>query len=130
MKVNNTIIAIDYGTKKSGLAYSVESFAFAYRTVLTKELIPALEVLIAAKSASQIIIGMPYNIDGTISTHGRRVRSYVDILRKHISLPISFYDERLTTTEATLGFTEAGIDGDIDAESARLILEAYLEMNL
>ncbi len=127
MKVNNTIIAIDYGTKKSGLAYSVESFAFAYRTIPTRELLTTLWALIEAKSASQIIIGMPYNIDGTISTHGRRVRSYVDILRKHISLPITYIDERLTTSEATLGFEAVGIEGDIDAESARLILESYLE---
>lgn len=127
MKLSNTFIAIDYGTRKSGLAYSVEWFAFAYETVPTRELLPTLQHLIAKKSAQGIIIGMPYNIDGTISTHGRRVQSYVDILRKHISLPILYRDERLTTTEATFWLSEMGENADIDAESARLILESYLE---
>jgi putative Holliday junction resolvase len=123
---NNTFIAIDYGTKKSGLAYSFEVFAFPYRTVPTKELLEVLEILIAEKKATGLILGLPYNIDGSISEHGRRVKSFKDILKKKFSLPVYLHDERLTTTEAEFGM-EGTENPDIDAESARLILETFLE---
>ena len=69
---------------------------------------------------------MPYNIDGTMSKHGQRVQSFAQILEKKTWLPVYFHDERLTSSEADLGFREAGVEGDIDTEAARLILESYL----
>ena len=69
---------------------------------------------------------MPYNIDGTLSKHGRRVEKFVESIKTFTALPIITHDERLTTSEARIGFAESGYDGDIDAESARLILEDYL----
>ncbi len=52
---------------------------------------------------------------------------FVKKLQKEITIPIVYHDERLTTSEALMGFDEDGItDGDIDAEAARLILVDYL----
>lgn len=120
-------IAIDYGTKKSGLAYSAESFAFAWKTVPTTSLFQILPEFIKQRRASGIIIGMPYNIDGTLSKHGKRVQEFAKKLESTFTIPIILHDERLTSSEAIIGFNEAGIDGDIDAEAARLILESYLQ---
>ena len=69
---------------------------------------------------------MPYNIDGTMSTHGNRVQKFAKKLEQ-FGLPIIFHDERLTTSEAKIAFSENDFAGDIDAESARLILENFLE---
>lgn len=119
------LISIDYGTHKSWLAYSVEGFAFALETVQTRNLIPELEKLIKKRNPESIILGMPYNIDGTMSRHGQRVRTFAKTLEKHFpTLEIIFHDERLTTAEARLEWAE-----DVDAESARLILEDFLENN-
>ncbi len=116
-------IAVDYGTHKSGLAYSVEGFSFAIGTTQTKILIIELEKLIKNKNPKSIILGMPYNIDGTMSKHGQRVLAFQKKLQSHFPLlEITTHDERLTTSEATISSVE-----DIDAESARLILEDYLE---
>lgn len=120
-------LAIDYGTRKSGLAYSVGSFAFGYKTVRTNELFESIEVLIVEKSIDGIVIGMPYNIDGTISKHAQRVQSFAKTLEKQFGLPITLSDERLTSSEARIEFARAGVEGDIDTESARLILEALLK---
>lgn len=65
---------------------------------------------------------MPYNIDGTESAHCKKVRTFAKKLESTITINIIFHDERLTTSEAKFG----GVD-DIDAESARLILEDYLD---
>jgi putative Holliday junction resolvase len=122
----NSIISIDYGTRKSGLAYSVEGFCFAWKTVLTKDLLTILPKWIWERKAEMIVIGMPYNIDGTMSKHGKRVSQFIKQLEPLVQIPIVLHDERLTTSEAILWFDEYGVDGDIDAEAARLILIDYL----
>ena len=49
-----------------------------------------------------IIIGMPYNIDGTMSKHGKRVDEFAKKLENIVQIPIVFHDERLSTSEALL----------------------------
>ncbi len=121
--MSNNYLSLDYGTHKSWLAYSVEGFAFALETVQTRNLISELEKLIEKRNSKAIVLGMPYNIDGTMSKHGQRVKTFSKTLEKHFpTLEIIFQDERLTTAEARLGWAD-----DIDAESARLILEDFLE---
>ncbi len=70
---------------------------------------------------------MPYNIDGSMSKHGKRVSEFMKRLEKTVQIPIVLHDERLTTSEAMMGFDDDGItDGDVDAEAARLILVDFL----
>lgn len=122
-------ISIDYWTRKSWLAYSVETFAFAWKTVETKTLLEILPVFIQEKKAKTVVLWMPYNIDGTMSQHGRRVESFAKKLRENIDINIVFQDERLTSSEAEMAFDDAWILWDIDSEAARLILESWIEEN-
>lgn len=69
---------------------------------------------------------MPYNIDGSISEHAKRVQRFKLELEKIITVPVILHDERLTSSIAEMSFEEDGIDGDIDAEAARLILVSWL----
>ncbi len=126
--MNKAYLALDYGTKKTWLAYSVGSFVFGHKTVPTSELHLHIEKLVKEKHITDIVIGMPYNIDGTISKHGKRVEQFAGEVEKKISLPIHLHDERLTSSEARITFDETGFDGDIDIESARLILEDFLKL--
>lgn len=96
------IISIDYGTKKSGLAYSVEGFCFAYKTIPSGELLAFLPQWIEERKAQKVILGMPYNIDGSESLHSKKVRKFARELEKHIQKEVIFHDERLTTSEAKL----------------------------
>lgn len=120
------MLALDYGTHKTGIAYSVESFAFSWKTIPTKNLREFLPKLIEEKKIELIIIGMPYNIDGTDSIHAKRVRSFIQSIRNIIHIPIVHIDEGLTTSEARLDFHGDDIEWDIDAEAARKILERYI----
>ena len=70
---------------------------------------------------------MPYNIDGTMSKHGKRVEKFAQSLEKIVKLPIILHDERLSSSEASIAFDDMWVDGDIDAEAARLILIDYLK---
>lgn len=123
----NSLIGIDYGTKKTGLAYSVGSFCFSYKTVRTVEVIPEILAFIEQKKPEKIILWMPYHIDGTLSAHSKKVQKFAKILSEHTTIKIILHDERLTTSEARISFSESWFNGDIDAESARLILEDYIE---
>lgn len=122
-----TYISLDYGTSKTWLAYSVESFCFAWKTVSTRTLLQDIPKYIQEKRAKTIVIGMPYNIDGTMSKHGRRVQEFIKKLEQITDIPIILHDERLSSSEARMSFAEDGEDGDIDAEAARLILIDYLK---
>ena len=120
-------ISIDYGTRKSGLAYSIEWFCFAWKTVPTTELLKIVPQWVIDRKSTSIVIGMPYNIDGSMSKHWKRVKEFSKKLESSTPIPIIFHDERLTTSEALLGFDEYGVNGDIDAEAARLILVDFLK---
>ena len=120
-------IALDYWTQKTGLAYSVEGFCFAWKTVPTRLLLTDIERYISEKKAETLVIGMPYNIDGTISKHGKRVQEFAHKLEALIQIPIVLHDERLTTSEAEMAFDDMGVDGDLDADAARLILVDYFK---
>lgn len=122
-------LSLDYWTRKTWLAYSAMSFCFAWKTIPTNTLRDELPRYIREKNIEHIIIGMPYNIDGTMSRHGKRVQDFAGELEKIIDIPISFHDERLSSAEARMAFETDGVDGDIDAEAARLILEDYLKEN-
>lgn len=116
------LISIDYGTHKSWLAYSVKDFCFAHKTLPTRDLSAYLRDWIIERDATEIIIWLPLNIDNTESKHSKKVRKYAQELKKIFpDISIILHDERLTTSEAELSWVE-----DIDAESARLILESYM----
>lgn len=86
-----------------------------------------LEKFILEKKPEKIIIGMPYNIDGSISEHGKRVQKFAKKISKIFTEDIILHDERLSTSEARISFDEFGFNGNLDAESARLILEDYIK---
>lgn len=121
-----SFLGIDYGTRKSGLAYSVGSFCFALKTVPTHTLLSIIPTILSEKHITKIIVGMPYNIDGSMSKHGKRVEVFIQLLQNALDIPVEIFDERLTTSEAKIFFAETGISWDIDAEAARCILEGYV----
>lgn len=96
-----SLLSLDYGTRKSGIAYSVEGFCFAYGTLRTDELVAFLTQWIAQKNTHGIVIGLPLHIDGSESKHSQRVRQFAKKLEQIFpDQQIILHDERLTTSEA------------------------------
>lgn len=123
----DNFLGIDYGTRKTGFAYSVGNFCFALKTIPTAKIFDEFSKIITEKSIQKIIIGMPYNIDGSFSAHAKQVKIFAKKLQRNTDLPIILFDERLTSSEAKIAFDTYGFSGDIDSEAARLILQSYLE---
>jgi len=59
-----------------------------------------IQQLIHETEAEGLVIGLPLSLDGQIHAQGRYVQSFAERLQAHISIPLIFWDERLSTVEA------------------------------
>lgn len=131
------ILAVDYGGRRTGLAVSDELGITAQgldTVVVDDELeLPAEVARIAGSlGVERIVIGLPLNMDGTESGMSDKVRTFGEILTREIELPVVFWDERLTSTQAQrvmrdLGMKTRGNKHAVDRISATLMLQEYLK---
>ena len=133
------ILAIDYGSKRTGLAVTdpIGIIATPLTTVLTKDLIIFLKDYIEKEEVNKIVIGMPKTLRNEDSENAGGVRKMIVILSKTFpTLPIKTVDERFTSSIAMDALIRGGMKkkdrrdkGNIDKVSATLILQSYLESN-
>ena len=82
------------------------------------------------KDVARIIVGLPYNMNGSLGTQAEKVQDFAEALRQHTDIPIEFRDERLSTWEAKEKLKSAGKTSRksrYDAAAAALILQGYLD---
>ena len=96
------IMSIDYGLRRSGVAVSdpLQIVAGGLDTVETRLLIDFIVKYTAAEDVERIVVGLPVQNDGTPSENAARVRSFVGALKKKVTIPVEFYDERFTSVPA------------------------------
>ena len=137
-----TILAIDYGLKRVGLAVSDPERAFAFPCDVIENksfdyLFSQINNLILERDIDLILVGMPYNMNKnnsgvTKNEMEKTVESFVNKLQKSITIPIKLVDERLSSFSAGEKLKEAGVSAKkskkyIDSEAARLLLEEFLQ---
>ena len=134
------ILGIDYGEARTGLAVSddTETVATVIGTVHERDkerLSDRIAETCRAEHIEKIIMGLPKNMDGTEGFRAEHTRKFAAMLQERFpDLPIEFYDERMTTMVASRFMMEANTKGkkkkaSIDALSAQIILQDYLERN-
>lgn len=130
-------LALDHGTKRVGVAISDELGIIAQPL----EFIPAepkeaffqrLIAILTEKRVDEIVVGMPYNMDGSTGPAAERVERFIGELKTRVTLPIHISDERLTTSEAEGLLISAGTRRDkrkrvIDKMAAAILLQDYLD---
>lgn len=133
------LLAFDYGAKRIGLAVGQTTTG----TASPAGVIPvhegpdwaAVNRCIREWSPTRLLVGLPYNMDGTETALTATCRAFADELARRYGLPVDCVDERLTSAAATADLREARRSGartrrvrreDIDAHAARLILETWL----
>lgn len=128
------ILGLDIGDKRIGIAVSdgLGLTAQGLTTVQRENCIEALRDLIREYEVESIIVGIPKMLNGSIGIQGEKVLRFVDELRKALSVPISLWDERLSTVSAEKVLVEANMSrkkrkGVRDKVSAVLILQNYLD---
>jgi putative Holliday junction resolvase len=128
-------LAIDYGTKTTGLAICdpTETIVSPLASLATaKGLISRILAIIDSENVSAIVLGLPLNMDGSSGGQAEIIRAFADKLKKHISIPLLFQDERLTTFAAEEKLVDRGLTrkkkkSRIDALAAAEILQQFLD---
>jgi len=131
------ILALDVGTKTIGVAVSDELGIAAHGVTTVKRMdvkrdLEALRKIIDEYNPSEILIGVPYNIDGTVSKRGEAILKFAEEIKKTFSVPVKLWDESFTTVEAEKVLLEADLSRMkrkkiIDKMAAVFILEGYLD---
>jgi putative holliday junction resolvase len=132
------IIAIDYGTKRVGLAATdpMQIIASAIGTVPTTDAIKYLQKYVETEQVACFVIGKPMKLDGSDSQSAVHVAKFIGLLEKTFpAIPIEKVDERFTSAIATRSLLEMGLKKkdrakkeNVDQVSAVLILQTYLQM--
>ena len=81
-----------------------------------------------------VVVGLPKNMNGSIGPRAEAVMAFAEALKSKIDVPVHFWDERLTTVEATKMMINAGMRRDkrkknVDRIAAVLILQGFLDFN-
>ncbi|MCH5330668.1 MAG: Holliday junction resolvase RuvX [Alistipes sp.] len=131
------ILAIDYGTRRTGIAVSdpLRIIAGGLATVETKGLEKFLAEYMAANDVDTIVLGKPTQMNGQPSETWRFVEPLAARLRRaYPDKKVVFCDERFTSVLAHRAMLESGIGkmarrdkALVDKISATIILQSYME---
>jgi len=131
------ILAIDYGTKRTGLAVTdpLQIIATALDTVSSDQLLNFLKAYLAKEPVDSFVIGMPRTLKNEDSETAPLVRSFISDLKKAFpDKPVHEADERFTSAIAQRAMIEGGmkkkdrqVKGNVDKVSAVLILQTFME---
>lgn len=131
------ILAIDYGTKRTGIAVSdpLRIIAGGLTTVATRELERWLAQYFAENDVTTVVVGKPTQMNGQPSETWRFVEPLAARLRRaYPDKEVVFHDERFTSVMAHRTMLESGIGRTarrdkalVDKISATIILQSYMD---
>ena len=129
------IVAVDYGTKRVGVALAdpLRLFAQPYGAFSQDEAVARLQRLHAEEGLAVVVVGWPLTEAGEEGAATQRVQQYINRLRKVLpGVDLVKWDERYTSELAKERFKEAGPrpkadKGRVDAAAAGIILQEYLD---
>jgi len=129
-------LGIDYGAKRIGLAYGDE---VGVATPLPAVIEPAgdarwarLAEVVKARRVTDLVVGYPYNMDGSVGFKAKEVDAFIDELKTRHGLPVHRVDETLTSYAAESSIKKKdrrGVrdSGLIDSRAATIILQDFLD---
>ena len=135
-EIKGRILAIDYGTKRIGIAVS-DPMRIIARSVVTlsntPKLFDELRTLIAQYQIEIIVIGNPLTLKGEKSFAAREVEKFISSLREIFNGKIVLFDERFTSVQAnnilleTTSKKQRRDKSLVDKVAAAVLLQNYLD---
>jgi len=125
-------MALDFGSRRTGVAISDELGLYAHPRPAIKggvrALLDAIPPLVAGETVGEVIVGLPRTLAGEDSAQTEATRAFVERLREQLDVPVTTWDERLTSVEAAR-YVPSGRhrDGALDSAAAALLLQAVLD---
>ncbi|GAG47115.1 unnamed protein product [marine sediment metagenome] len=127
-------LGIDSGDVRIGLAVSIPgtTIATALEVIKAKNAFTRLKEVCNTENITAIVVGMPYNMDGTKGVRFEKTVKWINRLKKILRLPVHTQDERLTTWESDGILREGRVSRKkrrdvLDMLSAQRILQAFLD---
>ncbi len=128
-------LAIDYGTKRTGLAIcdSAETIASPLAIIQgQKELLKKIAEVVETENVEAVVLGLPLNMDDSEGPQSILILKFAERLKQHLHIPVHLQDERLSSFSAeeklaSAKFTKEKMRKRLDAVAAAEILEAFLE---
>jgi putative pre-16S rRNA nuclease len=130
------ILAIDFGTKRTGIAVTdeLQIIASGLTTVATSNLIDFLKDYFNSEKVELVLVGEPFQKDGTPSDVEVEIKKFLDVFTKEFSeMPVKRVDERYSSKMAFQTMIDSGLKKKqrrnkalIDEISATIILQQYL----
>lgn len=132
------IMAIDFGTKRVGLAVTdpLKIIASPLDTIHSKDVISFLEAYFSKEEVEAVVCGYPTNEEGEATDATRHVQAFINLFKKKFpNMPLHLQDESFSSQIALQSMIAAGSRrkhrmkkaGNIDKVSAAVILQQYLE---
>ena len=131
------IMSLDVGSRTIGIACSdallmtAQGIETIRRTSLENDF-NRLRELISEYEVHELVVGMPKNMNGTKGDRAEKTEEFVEKMKAVIDLPVTFWDERLSTVMAERQLIAADVSrkkrkGVIDKMAAVVILQGYLD---
>jgi putative Holliday junction resolvase len=131
------ILAIDYGSRRMGLAVS-DALGITAQGLDTLERknkrsdFARLERTVREYQITEIVLGNPLRMSGEEGAQSRKVAEFAAELKRHFGIPVHLWDERLTSSEANRLLREAEVSLQkraqaVDRMAATLILQSFLQ---
>ncbi|MCH9769430.1 MAG: Holliday junction resolvase RuvX [Gammaproteobacteria bacterium] len=129
-KTINVVLGFDFGMSYIGVAVgqTISQTARALTTIKAQDGIPnweAIADLINVWRADALIVGIPYNVDGTKQTITFATEKFARRLQHRFNLPVYYVDERYSTKEALSQTKNKTQRADMIA--AKIIVESWLQ---
>ena len=134
------IMGLDFGSKTVGVALSDPLLLTAQGVEIIRrkdenklrQTLARIEELIVEYEVSEIVLGLPKNMNDTLGERAELSLEFKDKLERRTGLPVVMWDERLTTVSADRVMMEAGIRREhrkeyVDKIAATFILQGYLD---
>ena len=131
------IMSLDVGSRTIGIACSdallmtAQGIETIRRTSLEKDF-NRLQELITEYEVHELVVGMPKNMNGTKGERAEKTEEFVEKMKEVIDLPVTYWDERLSTVMAERQLIAADVSRKkrkfvIDKMAAVVILQGYLD---
>lgn len=130
-------MAVDLGLARTGLAISDarEMLASPLCTVAERDLSrlgEKIAEIAAAQGAQMLVVGQPRNMDGSCGESARRAEAFARSLEALTGLPVTLWDERMTTQLAIGYLNETDVRGKkrkqvVDTVAATIILQNFMD---
>jgi putative holliday junction resolvase len=132
------LIGVDYGKKRVGISIARDPYrqAFPFKVLEGKGAEGEIANIVRQEKVGLVVVGLPLSLQNTDTEQSIRIRTFVRRLGRRITVPIVFEDETLSSETAK---EQLGIEGEpsvklresgrIDAHSAAVILQSYLDRN-